>query len=110
MKLIKCVVREEKLDEVADALRALDVSGMTISRVAGIGSCERQRSVFRGVEFDLRWLPKMMLDVVASDDVLDEVVRAVTETARTGHAGDGRIFVIDVDQAYTIRTRQGGVA
>ena len=100
MKLIRCVVREEKIDEVADALRALDVSGMTISKVMGMGSCERQRTAYRGVEFDLRWLPKMMLDIV----------RAVTETARTGHAGDGRIFVMDVDQAYTIRTRQGGVA
>jgi nitrogen regulatory protein PII len=110
MKLIKCVVREEKIDETTDALRALDISGLTVSRVCGHGTCERQAVFYRGVRLESRLLPKMMIDVVAPDDQVDDVVRVVTETARTGEAGDGRIFVMTIDEAYTIRTRQGGVA
>jgi nitrogen regulatory protein PII len=110
MKLIKCIVREEKIDETTDALRALDLSGLTVSRVFGRGSCERQTGVYRGVEYHLRLFPKMMIDVVAPDDMVDEIVRVITEVARTGAVGDGRIFVMPVEQAYTIRTRQGGIA
>jgi nitrogen regulatory protein P-II 1 len=110
MKLIKCVVRTEKVDETTDALRALDISGLTVSRVGGHGTCERQSVVYRGVRVENRLLPKAMIDVVAHDDQVDDVVRVVTETARTGEAGDGRIFVMSVEQAYSIRTRQGGMA
>jgi nitrogen regulatory protein P-II 1 len=110
MKLIKCVVREEKIDETTDALKALDLSGLTVSRVLGRGSRERQMGYYRDVAFEIQLLSKMMIDVVAPDDVVDDVVRVVTETARTGAVGDGRIFVMTVEEAYSIRTRQGGVA
>jgi nitrogen regulatory protein P-II 1 len=110
MKLIKCVVRPEKVDEATDALRALDISGLTVSRAGGRGTCERQSVYYRGVRIESRLLPKMMIDVVAYDDQVDDVVRVVTEAARTGEAGDGRIFVMAVEQAYSIRTRQGGMA
>ena len=110
MKLIKCVVREEKVDETTKALKALDLSGLTVSRVQGHGLREEATEVYRGVLYRVSLLPKMMIDVVAPDDLVDEVVRVVTETARTGAVGDGRIFVMPVEEAYTIRTRQGGVA
>ena len=110
MKLIKCVVREEKVTETTDALKALDLSGLTVSRVLGRGTCEAHTEFYRGVAYQVRLLPKMMIDVVAPDELVDDIVRVVTETARTGVVGDGRIFVMTVEEAYSIRTRQGGVA
>src|ERR1700730_16034444 len=103
MKLIKCVVREEKVDETTEALRTLDLSGVTVSRGLGHGTCERHAEVYRGVRYEPRLFPKMTLHVVAPDDLVDDVVRIVTETARTGRAGDGRIFVMTVEEAYSIR-------
>jgi len=110
MKLIKCVVREEKVDETTQALKGLDLSGLTVSRVQGHGSRERYMGCYRGLPYEFRLVPKMMIDIVAPDDLVDDVVRVVTESARTGQVGDGRIFVMTVDEAYSIRTRQGGVA
>ena len=100
MKLIKCVVRAEKVDETAEALKTLDLSGLTISNVCGRGEHEEYTGFYRGIRYQVRLLPKVMIDVV----------RVVTETARTGAVGDGRIFVMDVEEAYSIRTRQGGLA
>ena len=110
MKLVKCVVREEKVEETTDALKALELSGLTMSRVCGRGQHEERTEFYRGISTRRVLLPKMMIDVVAPDDLVDDVVRVVTETARTGAAGDGRIFVMTVEEAYTIRTREGGVA
>jgi nitrogen regulatory protein PII len=110
MKLIKCVVRDETVDETADALASLDLSGLTVSRVRGHGTHEARTEFYRGIAYQPRLFPKMMIDIVAADDLVDDVIRVVTETASTGEAGDGRIFVMTVDEAYTIRTRQGGVA
>ena len=91
MKLIKCVVRDEKV-------------------VRGHGTHGTRTEFYRGIAYAARLLPKSMIDVVAPDDLVDDVIRVVTETASTGEASDGRIFVMTVDEAYTIRTRQGGVA
>ena len=110
MKLVKCVVREEKAEETAEALKALELSGLTISRVSGHGEHEERTEFYRGIRYQVRLLPKVMIDVVAPDASVDDVVRVVTETARTGSVGDGRIFVMTVEEAYTIRTGQGGVA
>ena len=110
MKLIKCVLREEKVGDATDALEALHVSGVTVSRVVGRGTCERQFSSYRLVKYEVKLMPKMMIDVVADDAIVDDVVRVLADSARTGQAGDGRIFVMPVEEAYTIRTRQGGIA
>jgi nitrogen regulatory protein PII len=110
MKLVKCVVREEKVEETTEALKALNLSGLTISRVSGLGQHEERTELYRGIRYQVRLLPEVMIDVVAPDDLVDDVVRIVSETARTGAVGDGRIFVMTVEEAYSIRTREGGVA
>lgn len=108
MKLVKCIVRPDKVEETTDALKQLDVSGITVTRVGGRGTKPNPRSVFRMSEYEIRYVPQMMIDLVVADAVVDDVVRLVMDTARTGKKGDGRIFVMSVEEAYTIRTRAGG--
>ena len=108
MKLIKCIVRPGKADETTDALKQLDLSGLTVSLVGGRGQQRTVKEFYRCVEYEPRYLPQMMIDVVVADDMVDDVVRIVLETARTGERGDGRVFVVPVEEAYTIRTRAGG--
>jgi nitrogen regulatory protein P-II 1 len=108
MKLVKCIVREDKVDGTTDALRQIDVSGVTVTRVLGRGRGHNPRAVWRGREYEIRHVPQMMIDVVVADYMVDDVVRIVMEMARTGERGDGRIFVVPVEEAYTIRTRAGG--
>jgi len=109
VKLVKCIVRPSKIEETTDALRQLDLSGMTVTQVGGSGRRDRPRMVFRCHEYRLRYEPHMMVDVVVDDCLADDVVRVVIETARTGVRGDGRVFLLPVEEAYTIRTRAGGL-
>ena len=108
MKLVKCIVREYKLDETADALKQLDVSGLCVTHIGGRGRAKNPTAVHRCHEYEIRYQSQMMIDMVVADDLVDDVVRTVIETARTGQQGDGRVFVIPVEEAYTIRTRCGG--
>ena len=108
MKLVKCIVRTDKVVETTDALKQIDVSGATVTQVGGRGRREQPKGCWRGREYEVRYLPQMMIDVVVADYLVDDVVRIVMETARTGQRGDGRVFVIPVECAYTIRTRAGG--
>ena len=108
MKLVKCIIREDKVDETTDALQEIDVSGVTLTPVRGRGRGPNPKALFRGSAYEIRHMPQMMLDVVVSDDSVDDVVRIVMRAARTGKRGDGRVFVIPVEDAYTIRTRAGG--
>ena len=108
MKLVKCIVRPDKVEETTDALKQLDLSGITVTHVGGRGTKPNPKGVYRLMEYEVRYLPHMMIDVVVADAVVDDVVRLVMETARTGKKGDGRVFVMPVEQAYTIRTRAGG--
>ena len=108
MKLVKCIVRPDKVDDTTDALKQIDVSGVTVTGVGGRGRRAPPKGVYRCCEYDVRSLPQMMIDVLVADCVVDDVVRIVMETARTGKQGDGRVFVIPVEEAYTIRTRAGG--
>jgi nitrogen regulatory protein P-II 1 len=108
MKLVKCIVREWKLDETTRALKELDVSGLSVTRIGGRGRAKNPTAVYRALEYEVPYQPQMMLDMVVADSLVDDVVRTVMETARTGHQGDGRVFVIPVEEAYTIRTRCGG--
>ena len=104
MKLIKCIVRPNKVDEVKDALSKLSVSGMTVTEVRGHGKQKGHTAIYRGKEYNVSLLPKMEIEVVVSDNVVDEAIRAIVEAARTGEIGDGRVFVIPVEQSYRIRT------
>jgi nitrogen regulatory protein PII len=104
MKLIKAIVRPNKVDDVRDALARISLPGMTVSEVRGHGKQKGHTAIYRGKEYDVSLLPKMQIEVVVSDPLVDEVVAAIITAARTGEIGDGRVFVIPVEQSYRIRT------
>jgi nitrogen regulatory protein P-II 2 len=104
MKLIKSIVRPNKVDEVKDALSKLGVSGMTVTEVRGHGKQKGHTAIYRGQEYAVSLLPKMEIEVVVAENIADEVVKAIISSARTGEIGDGRVFVFPVDQSYRIRT------
>jgi nitrogen regulatory protein PII len=104
MKLMKCIIRPNKLEEVREALEKLNVSGMTVSEVRGHGRQKGHKAIYRGREYSVTLLPKMMIEMVLPDDLVDEVLKVIIETARTGEIGDGRIFVLPVEHGYNIRT------
>ncbi len=104
MKLIKAIVRPNKVDEVKDALGKLNVSGMTVTEVRGHGKQKGHTAIYRGQEYAVSLLPKMEIEIVVADALADEVVKAVIQAARTGEIGDGRVFVLPVGQSFRIRT------
>lgn len=104
MKLIKAIVRPNKVDDIKDALDKLHVSGMTVTEVRGHGRQKGHTAVYRGREYNVSLLPKMQIEVVVGDDLLDAAVQAIITSARTGEIGDGRVFVLPVEQNYHIRT------
>jgi len=104
MKLVKSIVRPDKVDEVREALEKLKIGGMTVTDVRGHGRQKGHTAVYRGKEYAVTLLPKIEIEVVVSDDVVDEVIQAVIKAARTGEIGDGRVFVLPVEQTYNIRT------
>ena len=104
MKLIKAIVRPNKVDEVKDALERLQISGMTVTEVRGHGKQKGHTAIYRVQEYNVSLLPKMEIEVVIPDSVVDDAVKAITQAARTGEIGDGRIFVLPVGESYKIRT------
>jgi nitrogen regulatory protein PII len=104
MRLIKAIVRPNKVDEVKDALAKLGVSGMTVTEVRGHGKQKGHTAIYRGQEYAVSLLPKMEVEVVVADNITDDAVKAIISSARTGEIGDGRVFVFPVDQSYRIRT------
>lgn len=104
MKLVKCIVRPNKVDEIKDALEKVHVSGLTVTEVRGHGRQKGHRAIYRGREYEVSLLPKMMIEIVAPDELVEEIVQIVSRTARTGEIGDGRIFVLPVEEGYNIRT------
>jgi nitrogen regulatory protein PII len=104
MKLISCIIRPYKLDEVRDALTAAGVSGITVSEVRGFGRQKGHTELYRGAEYVVDFLPKLKIEVVVDDGLLDTVLEAIQQSAKTGSVGDGKIFVGPVDQVIRIRT------
>jgi nitrogen regulatory protein PII len=104
MKLIKAIVRPNKVDEVKDALGRLNISGMTVSEVRGHGKQKGHTAVYRGKEYNVSLLPKMQIETVVADEVVEDVVKGIIQAARTGEIGDGRVFVLPVSSSYKIRT------
>ena len=104
MKLIKAIVRPNKLDEVKDALGKLNVSGVTVSEVRGHGKQKGHTAIYRGQEYSVTLLPKMEVEVVVPDHLAEELASAIMEAARTGTIGDGRVFILPVERSYRIRT------
>lgn len=109
MKLVKSIVRPNKLDDIKDALAKLNISGMTATEVRGHGRQKGHTAIYRGKEYTVSLLPKMEIEVVVPDDVVDAVIQAIIAAARTGEIGDGRVFVIPVDYGYNIRTGEKDV-
>ena len=109
MKLVKAIVRPNKVDEVRDALEKLNVGGMTVTEVRGHGRQKGHTAIYRGKEYNVTLLPKMEIDIVVADETTDDAVKAIMQAARTGEIGDGRVFVLPVGQTYRIRTGEQAV-
>jgi nitrogen regulatory protein P-II 1 len=108
MKKIEAIVKPFKLDEVREALSELGVTGLTVTEVKGFGRQKGHTELYRGAEYVIDFLPKVKIEVVVEDSLADNVVEAIENAARTGRIGDGKIFVIDVEQAIRIRTGDRG--
>jgi nitrogen regulatory protein P-II 2 len=104
MKLIMAIIKPFKLDEVREALTPLGVQGLTVSEVKGFGRQKGQTEIYRGAEYVVNFLPKVKIEVAVNDDLADRVVEAIQTAARTGKIGDGKVFVMEIQQAYRIRT------
>ena len=104
MQLIKAIVRPNKVDDVKEALNKVQVSGMTVTEVRGHGQQKGHTAVYRGKEYNVSLLPKMSIETVVPDDLVDAAVEAIIKAARTGEIGDGRVFVTPVSNSYKIRT------
>ena len=110
MKLVKAIVRPNKVDDVKNALEKIQISGMTVTEVRGHGKQKGHTAIYRGQEYNVSLLPKMEIEVVLPDSIVDDAVKAIIAAARTGEIGDGRIFVIPVSESYKIRTGEKEVS
>ena len=104
MKLVLAIIKPHKLDEVREALSAIDVQGLTITEARGYGRQKGHTEIYRGAEYETSLVPKLRLEVVVTADYVDRVVETIELSARTGSIGDGKIFVVDVERAVRIRT------
>src|SRR5947208_59257 len=104
MKLIIAIIKPFKLEEVRDALAAAGVQGMTVAEVRGFGRQKGQTEIYRGAEYTTAFVPKVRIELVVADGAVAGAIEAIQTTAHTGSIGDGKIFVLDVDQAVRIRT------
>ena len=109
MKLIVAIVRPSKAEEIKDALSQFNIAGMTLSEVRGHGRQKGHTASYRGKEYSVSLLPKMKLEIVIPDDLVEETIRVIIQTARTGEIGDGRVFVLPVEEGYNIRTGEKDV-
>jgi len=110
MKLIMAVVKPFKLDDVREALVAAGVEGLTVSEVKGYGRQKGQTEIYRGAEYQVNFLPKVQLEVVVEDSAVAKAVEAIKTAAATGKIGDGKVFVLNVEDAVRIRTGETGAA
>ena len=104
MKLIMAVIKPFKLDEVRESLTPLGVQGLTVTEVKGFGRQKGQTEIYRGAEYQVNFLPKIKIEVVVGDELVEQVIEAISKAAQTGRIGDGNIFVMDVERAVRIRT------
>jgi len=104
MKKIEAILKHYKLDEVRDSLHQIGVQGMTVTEVKGFGRQKGQMEIYRGVEYEVKFLPKVKLEVVVPDELLENALNTITIAAKTGEIGDGKIFVMPVEEVIRIRT------
>ena len=109
MKKIDAVVKPFKLDEVREALSDIGVSGLTVTEVKGFGRQKGHTELYRGAEYVVDFLPKVKIEIVVADNIVEQVIEAIVKAARTGKIGDGKIFVYPIQDAVRIRTGERGV-
>ena len=108
MKLVTAIIKPFKLDEVREALSGIGVQGVTVTEVKGFGRQKGHTELYRGAEYVVDFLPKVKVEVVVADNLVDKAIDAIVKAARTGKIGDGKIFVVDVSQVIRIRTGETG--
>ena len=108
MKKIECIIRPEKLDEVKEALDEAGIMGLTVTDVLGCGRQKGRKEVYRGIEYTLNLLPKIKIETVVRDEDVEKIALIISEAAKTGLIGDGKIFISTIDDAYRIRTGETG--
>ncbi|MBP0047148.1 P-II family nitrogen regulator [Marinobacterium sp. AK62] len=108
MKLVTAVIKPFKLDDVREALSDIGIQGVTVTEVKGFGRQKGHTELYRGAEYVVDFLPKVKIEVAIDDDMLDQVIEAISKTANTGKIGDGKIFVMPLEQVVRIRTGETG--
>jgi nitrogen regulatory protein P-II 1 len=108
MKKIEAIIKPFKLDEVKEALHEVGLQGITVTEAKGFGRQKGHTELYRGDEYVVDFLPKVKIEIVLADDLVDRAVEAITNAARTGRIGDGKIFILNVEQAIRIRTGESG--
>ena len=108
MKLVKAIIKPFKLEEVKEALSEIGIEGMTVTGVKGFGRQKGHTEIYRGSEYTVDFLPKVMVDIAVADDTVSKVLDTISKAAKTGKIGDGKIFVIPVEEAMRIRTDEKG--
>lgn len=110
MKLVNAIIKPFKLDDVREGLSEIGVTGITVTEVKGFGRQKGHTELYRGAEYVVDFLPKVKLEIAVADDMVDTVIDAITKAANTGKIGDGKIFVMPLEQAVRIRTGETGDA
>jgi nitrogen regulatory protein P-II 1 len=108
MKKIEAIIKPFKLDEVKESLSAIGIQGMTVTEVKGFGRTGGKKEVYRGSAYVVDFVPKVKIEIIVKDDMVHQVLTAITEAAKTGRIGDGKIFVTPVDEVIRIRTGEKG--
>ncbi len=108
MRKVEAIIKPSKLDDVKEALQKLGIQGMTVSEVKGFGRQKGHTELYRGAEYVVDFLPKIKLEIAVADDVAEKIVQAIVKAANTGRIGDGKIFVLPVEEAIRIRTGERG--
>jgi nitrogen regulatory protein P-II 2 len=108
MKLITAIIKPSKLQDVRSALVEIGIEGMTTSEVSGFGRQKGHTEIYRGAEYEISFVPKIKIEVAVTNDQVDSTIEAITSSTRTGNIGDGKIFVLDLDQTIRIRTGETG--
>jgi len=108
MKLIEAIIKPFKLDEVKNALNEIGITGITVSEVKGFGRQKGHTELYRGAEYVVDFIPKIKLEIAVAEDMADKVIETVINTAKTGRIGDGKIFILPMEEAIRIRTGEKG--
>jgi len=108
MKLVTAIIKPFRLDDVRNALSEVGIQGMTVSEVKGFGRQRGHTELYRGAEYVVDFLPKAKIEVAVSDDLVDQIIEAISNSAKTGKVGDGKIFVTELEQVWRIRTGETG--